>query len=51
MPTIININLLSHIALDSELAGRFGVQGNTFKNTVGYLYSMRDIFLSCHEAA
>ena len=32
-----NVNLLAHIALDPELGGRYGVQGNTFKNTVGYL--------------
>jgi len=33
----INVNLLAHIALDSELSGRFGVQGNTFRNTFGFL--------------
>ena len=33
----INISLFAHIELDSELSGRFGVQGNTFHNTFGYL--------------
>ena len=37
MPNYMNVNLLAHIALDPELGGRYGVQGNTFKNTVGYL--------------
>jgi hypothetical protein len=37
MQIFINISILAHIALDSELQGRFGVQGNTFKNTFGYL--------------
>ncbi len=38
MPEIvINVSIFGHIELDSELAGRFGVQGNTFKNTFGYL--------------
>ncbi len=32
----INISLAAHILLDSELNGRFGVQGNTFMNTVSY---------------
>jgi len=33
----INVSLFAHILLDSELSGRFGVQGNTFSNTFGYL--------------
>jgi len=33
----INISIFAHIELDSELSGRFGVQGNTFSNTFGYL--------------
>ncbi len=38
MPKIaINTSIFGHILLDSELGGRFGVQGNTFKNTLGYL--------------
>ncbi len=37
MPISIDISLFAHIELDSELKGRFGVQGNTFKNTFGYL--------------
>ncbi len=37
MPIPINISLFAHILLDSELSGRFGVQGNTFSNTFGYL--------------
>jgi hypothetical protein len=32
----INISLLAHIAADSELQGRFGVQGQVFANTIGY---------------
>ena len=32
-----NISLFAHIELDSELSGRFGVQGNIFSNTFGYL--------------
>ncbi len=38
MPVSINISLFAHIELDSELSGRFGVQGNTFSNTFGYLH-------------
>lgn len=38
MPMVaININLFAHILLDSESSGRYGVQGNTFHNTLGYL--------------
>ncbi|MFA6303656.1 MAG: hypothetical protein WC627_11085 [Legionella sp.] len=37
MITPVDISLLAHIELDSELSGRFGVQGNTFHNTFGYL--------------
>lgn len=37
MPILINTSIFAHILLDSELSGRFGVQGNTFKNTFGYL--------------
>lgn len=33
----INASLFAHIELDSELSGRYGVQGNTFSNTFGYL--------------
>ncbi|MDA9272252.1 hypothetical protein N9Q05_02605, partial [bacterium] len=33
----VNINLLCHICLDSDTKGRFGVQGNIFSNTFGYL--------------
>ena len=32
----INISLLAHIAADSELQGRYGVQGQVFANTIGY---------------
>jgi hypothetical protein len=32
----ININLFGHILLDAELNGRFGIQGNTFANTMHY---------------
>lgn len=35
--TRINTSIFAHIMLDSELSGRFGVEGNTFKNTFGYL--------------
>ncbi len=39
MPKIkINASIFGHIMLDSELSGRFGVQGNTFKNTFGYFH-------------
>lgn len=33
----INTSIAGHILLDAELKGRFGVQGNTFSNTFGYL--------------
>lgn len=36
MPSDINISLLAHIAADSELEGRYGVQGYIFANTIGY---------------
>lgn len=35
-PIKINISLLAHIAADSELQGRYGVQGHVFCNTIGY---------------
>ncbi len=34
-----NISLLAHIAADSELQGRYGVQGCVFANTIGYFKS------------
>jgi len=37
MTVAINASIFAHIELDSELNGRFGVQGNTFANTCGYL--------------
>ena len=33
----LNASIFAHIELDSELSGRYGVQGNIFANTFGYL--------------
>ena len=38
----INISILGHTAVDSDSIGRFGVQGNTFNNTLGYLLDYID---------
>ena len=39
MPNImITTSIFGHIELDSELSGRYGVQGNTFENTFGYFH-------------
>ena len=41
----INVNLFGHILLDAELNGRFGVQGNTFKNTFAYFNTWLEQYL------
>jgi len=43
MPNVeLNASLFAHILLDSELQGRYGVQGNVFSNTFGYLNQYLD---------
>ena len=35
--TVISDSLFAHILLDAELQGFYGLQGNQFINTIGYL--------------
>ena len=38
-----DIKLAAHILLDSELKGRFDVQGNLFETTFGYINQYLDL--------